>query len=631
MTTPTTEADIYKAKVHQFETRALIQIDYPTPTALLNDQFSNQSIDTSIWAVHRPEGTIVSEDAGGFLRVAVDTTVSPTGVLRPASVWSKANKVFPTNKSEPFSLEFKVRPVYAGFIDPTANYLATAFRICGIDNTETMHGAIVSIDFNQHLGTRIMAPDGTVVEDLGADAGYHVYRLDWDGSNYRLYRDGTLKATILGTFGLLTFRGADFISIGVQGISSNTNAVWTEINVDYIQMLSAPAIPESPTTPAWATSPQTISGVRWDYLPSIVAGQINIDKENDTDVFEITCVGYSSTINPGQKNLFTDFRFPNRDIKIQSRVSDGQDNWSTWKTIFTGTVDDATYTINERGDIFVRITGRDKYRRLLQRTFVTKSYADLSTEIVGIPNGKNVTEIVTDLLVQEANISAGNFEVEAAALIPKTINFINQDALSIIQELADDIVWEFYVDHNAAGKLIFQAWQYPSVDLDTYELSVYDEIILVNHSIGAFNQVGQIEMTFEQANLDPFFAVYPTNRYPHDAAVIQVPSRIVQTVGDIAGVNPLHVQRYRRENRNFGSIEVTMVGQDWLSMNDCVVVVDDIYLNLGQVQPITGTKYPGWTVDGWEYTWDESSQFITRARLVLDRTWIFAGGIRKYV
>lgn len=630
MTTPSaSEQPIYKSKTHEHQVRALIQIDYPTPTALLNDQFSDQSIDTNIWAVYKPEGTIVSEDAGGFLRVATDKVNAPNGVLRPASVWSKPNKVFPSNKSEPFSLEWKCKPVYDSVIDLTSNYLPTAFRVCGIDNTQSVSGAIVAVYFNQQLGATLSMPDGTFIYGIGMDQAYHTYRLDWDGSNYKMYVDGILKATMLGTFGLLTFRGADFISIGVQGITANINSIWTEIDVDYIQMLSASAVPESPVTPAWATAPQTINGTRWDYLPSIISGNINSDKDNDVDAFEITCANYRNA-DFGNKMMMTNFRFPNRDIKIQSRQSDGSGNWTSWKTIFFGTVDDAQYFNAENGDVQVRITGRDKYRRQLQRTFITKSYADFATAITGIPNGKTVTQIVSDILDNEANIPSSKFSVATTGLVPKIINFINQDALSIIQELADDIVWEFFVQHENDGKLIFQDWQYPSVSLTTYQLSVYDEVILVNRAIGSFNQVGQVEVTFEQSNLEPFFAVYPVNRWPYDAAIIQVPSRITQTVGDLAGANPLHVQRWRRENRNFGSIEITCVNQDWFSMNDTVTVFDDIFLDIGDTQPITGTKFPGWAIDGWEYSWD-ANEFTSKARLVLDQTYIFSNGLRKYV
>ena len=618
MTAPTgAEKEIYKANIHNYEVRALVQIDYPTPTALLAENFSDQSIDTSIWAVYRPEGTVVSEDSGGFLKVAIDTTNSPRGVLRPASVWSKPNKIFPTNKSNPFSIEFSVKPVYDSNVDETKTYLATAFRICGIDNNSSVGGSIIGVDFNQLLGTRLMMPDGTVAEDLGMDQSYHVYRLDWDGSNYRIYRDGVLKGTMLGTFGFLTFRGADFISIGVQGITSNINSVWTEINVEYITMLSATGIPETPTTPAWATSPQTISGVRWDYLPSVLSGSVSIDKDNDVDAFEITCANYSSTVNFGSKNLLTGFPIQNRDIKIESRVSDGAGNWTSWKSIFYGTIDDAEYIISESGDIQVRIIGRDKYRRQLQRTFITKSYADFTTSIIAIPNSKTVSEIITDLLTVEANISSSVFTIETAPLIPKVLNFINQDCLSIIQELADDIVWEWFVDHKNSGHLHFQSWVFTGTD--TYDFSINDEVIMVNRSIGSLGQVGQIELTFEQTNLDPFFAVYPVNRWPHDAAIIQVPSRIVQTVDNIANQYPLHLNRWRRENRNFGSIEITTVGQDWLEMNIPCTVFDDKYLDL-DIYNLPTNDGPLWMIDGWEYEWNESQDFTSRIRLVLQET-----------
>lgn len=601
------ERAIYKSALKKHDVTVNITLDKPYVDSSI---IGTNLLSRVEWYKFVPEGTnIVGPNSSGALLTVTDAA----GVLRPASIWSKEGLIFPVDKTIPWTLTWTMRFNYVAY-DPVANptvllktYLATAFRVCGIDNTRTQGGSIIGVDGNLFLGTRMGIPDGNWVGTLPVtDTAFHTYTLAWDGTTYTFssdYGSGTLP----GGIGGVVTRGADFISIGVPGITSNVPAIWTEIEVSSISITGS--IGETITYPSWV--PPGVSSVN---LPgySVLGGRISVDKDNDLDTAEITLSGKSP--NSTTKNIFQGFDFQNRPIIISSVMSDTGGNSTSSKRIFQGIVDEIEHSVDDQNGVQITLRARDVIRRKMQRTFMTKSYADFTTSITGIPNSMSVSAILQDIINtvnQTDPADSISATIQSNTLKPKTLNFINQTALSAFQDLCEDVVYEVYVTHKGGGPQLFaNQYTYTASGTANYDFSVYDEIILVSYAPSQISQLGQVEMTFENANNSPFFAVYPVNRWPGTNAIIQRPSRIIQEWEQVAATDPFHVDAWRRENRDAGSIIVTMPGQDWLEMNLNVTVFDDIFLGL-----TLGTIF---MIDGWEYEWNEQ-EFITRARLVRRR------------
>lgn len=609
MTVPTGgETSIYGASVKKHEVRCRVQLDYPVFSSPIDDGFT--ALNAATWASYVPDGGTIGAGTALYL-----TSTSADGITKGPYAYSKPG-FFPYSQGITWTLEWSAA-MGSTTLGTTAyiGYRNSSQEVVGIGPEG---GAIVQITANQNLGSiEVHIPSNVIKEYLPLDGAYRTYSLQFTGSQFILSRDGAVKGSV--AWGP---RQADYVKFGGHVQEEPGPGHWPRIWVDYIRF-TAYSTTESWTVPSWAVGGTfSVDGRTCAYLPTVLSGRINIDKGNTVDACELTLANYGP---PGsavsgtavERGLYRGFRWQNRDLTVESRIQ-GAGSWSSWKQIFTGTGDECSYNIDEREPL-VTVRARDKVRRKLQRTTISRTYGSFTAVAPEAKTGLAPSAIMTDLC-RFAGLAASEYTIDSWPHgTPVSMSFFNQDVLSCLQELADEIGFGMWTDPTSSDGHMYvrnyvqaaspSAWgrEFSNATSGTvnYVLPA-SQIQAVRMSPQTFSISGQLDYVAQDPLTTPIQSDFPHAPFPWDAPIVPVYARILQSLkGVITG--SLHVFHWWLSNRHVGAVEVDALGHDWLTHNDYVGIHDPTFTGFA-----SNSDY--WAVDGWTYEWD-GREFRTTIRL----------------
>jgi hypothetical protein len=347
----------------------------------------------------------------------------------------------------------------------------------------------------------------------------------------------------------------------------------------------------------------------WAYLPTMLRGRITMNKRNTADALQLDLLNYMHgyTEEDPQWQLYTDFSFANRPILVESRVSDGYE-WTGWRTIFIGCCDEKEIEEREDGDTVLTVTARDKWRKKLMETHLIRAYAD-GAAVEGLITGKCVSDIIQDISQEGCGLPYSALQCQATPHNkPKTFNIAGDSAASAIQKLLEDTALCWY-PRLSDFQIQVRDWFF-GTDSPGYSLSTRDEVETVRWSHRSQDALAILELNIENTEFmgGGFSTNFPHAPVPYYGRVAFESAVVAQTATSLYG-RPIHYLRWKRENREVGSIEVRMQAQDWVEHDLEIAVYDHKYLGLGD-------RHGPWVVDGWTHDWEGSSKFDTTLELV---------------
>lgn len=581
------EKEIYKSQCKTAgRVRAKIRLDRTLASVNFVDEFAGAVLDPALWSSWQPTNTSITI-AGGKLTLAstADTNGFPV-------VESLPGISFPQDLSIGWTLEWTMEfPIITGY--------GVFFRVCDIQNPD----AIVAIKCNTADGLGLHMPDGTELENLGADVGSHDYSLVYTpptniaAGQYELFRDAVSKGTIPSTG-----RQAWYIAIG-NGSVQVAMGSWTNIAVSRVDVNLV--APEQQSWPGW-TDKEVIGSETWGRIPNIASYSVGSHKRNDLDPasIEIPISGYITGL--GYRNdLFAGFDWLNREVILESQQSDGKRN-TTWKTIFEGLCDELVVR-SENGTAILSIAIRESVRRRLQMYHPVRGYSDNAAPIDGVIMNKTWPEIIEDLC-QVAGLTAAEYNVHADVLTPRSWNVLGKSALEAIQELAETGAIAVYRNAGQAnpGRLEVQEWTW-GTDTPAVFFGSDEDIVLVDFASTDMGLAAQVIITVQHSEFGEFSDVYPHAPVPPFGAVMRQNAPIAQIAADINTTRLLPYLQWKVQNREIKSIVISLIGQDWVEHDIEALVIDRRVLKLAN------DDY--FIVDGWDYKWDPIQGLRTNIHL----------------
>ena len=571
--------------------RFKIRLDRPIADADFVDEFAGAVLDTDLWNSWQPTNTSITV-AGGKLTLAstADTNLFPM-------VESKHGKNFPQDLSIGWTLEWTMEfPIITGY--------GVFFRVCDIQNAE----AIVAIKCNTADGLGLHMPDGTELENLGADVSSHDYALVYTpptnmiAGQYELFRDAVSKGTIFSEG-----RQAWYIAIGNGSVQVAMGA-WTNIAVSRVDVNLV--TPEVQSWPGW-TDKEVIGTETWGRIPFVTSFSVNSHKRNDLDpaMIEISVAGYITGL--GYRNdLFAGYDWLNREVIIESQQSDGKRKTS-WKKIFEGLCDEPAIR-NENGVAILSVAIRESVRRQLQMFHPVRGYSDNAAPIDGVVMNKTWTEIIEDQC-QVAGLDVAEYNVLADPLIPRSWNVLGSSALDAINELAEVAGAAVYRNAGQAnhGRLEVQEWSW-GTDTPVVFFGSDEDIILLDFAATDMGLAAQVIITVQHSEFGEFSDVYPHAPVPSFGAVMRQNAPIAQQAVDINVTRLLPYLRWKIQNREIKSIVISLIGQDWVEHDIEAQVIDRRVLKLANDDYFVVDYF---VVDGWDYSWNPTQGLRTNIHL----------------
>lgn len=578
---------IYQNKVRTFQMRVQCTVDPLDFDGSWGDSFGDADLDQNMWQEFVQEGWGEVVEASGKLRVSANTEEAEGGGIEPQPfppyVVSKVSETegapFPSTQID-FTHTFTVGfPVITGF--------GVQYRIFAPDMI------ICEVEANSAVGLNIKMNE-VIVATFGIDTGSNTYELSYDSTlqRYTIKRNsvtaGTLDTSILPTS----------IAIGNSAVDQGVSGIWTDIEV-YDAFTTGSA--DSPTTPTWishSTGTFTEDSRTWAYLPTVIAGNYDVDRDNDADTCSVTLHNGVT----GTDGIYSDFVFHNKLIKIKSRMGDTDGNWTDWRTVFSGRIDEPRGEVGE-GQGQIVITARDRWRRDLFKRIVLKSYADLPATLAGATNGLQFRLIIRDLF-REAIIPDTAHSVVTngqSEIIPKVFNVVNRTAGDAVVEILEGMVYSWYVNHETD---VVTMDEFPTTvgtaDYTMTETVDVDRIVRVKD---AFNAIGQsvIAVQHTEDAVDIKLA-WPPAVVPAGGTISTFASKVGNNFGHLED-NDLPKKRWKRENRSIGQIQVDCTCQDWMIHNVDIAVQELNFLDI-QTSKV-------WMLDGWAVAWDSRNHKAT--------------------
>lgn len=583
------QAEIYKS---QWKTagkiRVKIRLDRTLADVDFVDEFAAGAVpDPLKWSTWIPTNTSVVV-AGGKLTLAstADTNGFPV-------VQSLPGRTFPQDLSIGWTLEWTMEfPIITGY--------GVFFRVCDLQNAE----AIVAIKCNTADGLGLHMPDGTELENLGADVGSHDYILVYTpptntaAGQYELFRDAVSKGVIASTG-----RQAWYIAIG-NGSVQVAKGPWTNIAVSRVDVNLV--APEQQSWPGW-TDREVISTETWGRIPNVSSFSLTSHKRNDVDtaVIQIPVAGYITGL--GYRNdLFAGFDWINREVRIESQQSDGKRNTS-WKEVFRGLCDEPAIA-NNGGQATLSITIREDVRRRLQMYHAVRGYSDNAAPLDGVKMNLTWTEIIEDLC-QIAGLDVAEYNVLADTLKPRSWDVLGQSTLDAIANIADVAGAAVYRNAGQAnpGRLEVQEWDWGS-DMPEAYFGSDEDIVLLDFAATDMGLAAQVIITVQHSEFGEFSDIYPHAPVPPFGAVVRENAPIAQIAADINLTRLLPYIKWKIMNREIKSLVVSLIGQDYLEHNIEAQILDRRILKIGN------GEY--WVVDGWDYQWDGNAGWRTNVHLI---------------
>ncbi len=594
------EARIYKSPYKFFQVRCATRLDHPVFTDPFEDNFSGSALNEDLWNKKLPTwGSIVV--AGGTV------TIGTLGIaISPAWISSKPNMAFPKTTDTDWTFETRMR-----FQNLTV--FGVFLRICTLEDAN----GILGISCNSVVGLDVTFPDrGTERWAPGVDTTWNRYKLAYSAASkeYTLSIDANddgayeLGPWTISSVGLR----ADYIAVGNTVARQGTALNWTEIEIDWIRVTGTS---ESYEFPVWANPSYMYDALGydnevWTVLPTVLRGRIDIHKRNVADALQIDLLNFSHGYDPANPmwRLYTDFSFANRPIKVESRVSDGF-NWTPWRTIFIGSCDEKQIELRENGEPVLTVTARDIVRKKLATTHIIRAYATYDTLIEGLHVNMSVQEIIWDIVQNAAGLPYSALYVQGTPYNqPMTFNIAGDSCADAIVRLLDETALCWY-PRLEDFQIQVQDWFY-GTDTPGYRMSTAEEVSVVQWSESAVGALANLELAIENTEFEAggFSTNYPHVPVPFFGRTLYESTITAQSDGDLFN-NPLHFKRWKRANREIGSILITGECQDWVSHDLEIAVLDSKYLGLRE-------DHGPWVIDGWTHDWEGDKRFSTETHLV---------------
>jgi hypothetical protein len=580
---------IYKSQVKTFAARVQVTTTPLDFDGSWSDNFEDASINQDKWQTFVPEGWGEVVESGGKLRVSANTEEDESGEIEgqpfPPWVISKVSDTegspFPTLQTDFTHTAVIQFPVITGF--------GVQYRVFASDII------IFEVEANLFNGLNIKMNE-QIVTTYGQDVGQHTYVLSYDSTaqQYTATRDAVpIPGAVLNTSKLPTS-----IVIGNSAVNQGIKDVWTDIEVYDV---STTGTADAPGTPAWVafSSGEFVEDSRsWAFLPTVLTGDYNIDRNNDVDTLTLTVHNRFNDTN----GIYSDFVFHNKLVKVSSRMGDTDGNWTDWRTTFSGRIDDPRGEVGEGRSTFT-ITARDRWRRDLFKRIVVKSYADLPAVLAGATNGLNFRLIIRDLF-REALIPDTAHSVTIAnqsEIKPKTFNVVDRSAGDAVVEILEGMIYTWYVDH-AADIVYMEEWPTDNSTAD-YTMQENQDVDRVVRIKDAFNVIAQSFLSVQHTEDAVDIALaWPPAPVPAGGTISRFASKVGNNFSDLED-NDLPLKRWKFENRSIGQLVIDCTGQDWMEYGTRLAVREQNFLDI-QTSKI-------YVLDGWRVQWDSRTHRST--------------------
>ncbi len=596
------EMEIYKSPVKQFEVKAAVRLDHPIFTSPFHDHFDGTALNTALWDLKKP--------TWGVCTVAGSTVTLGTSTIAICPPWmtSKPNLAFPKDTRTSWQLD-------ARLCFPTVTGFGVFFRVCSLWN----HEAIFAVKCATG-GIQVKMPDRDVTEEgvLWDTPGHGWIRVrlvyDAHARTYIAYidtnDDGTFEEGPF-TISAVNFQ-ADYIAVGNTTARQGFIGNWTEIEVDYVTVTG---VSETYELPDWAGPQYLYDAVGyenelWSFLPSVLKGSIDIALRNDTDGLTLDLLNFMHGYdrNDPMWQVYTNFSFLNRPIKVLSRVNNGY-KWTRWRQIYIGSCDEKNIELRSNGDCVLTVAARDLYRKQLAMVHLVQAYAKYDTDIEGLVRNKVVSEIITDIAVERCGLPDRAIDVICTpANMPQTFNVSRESGADAIQRLLEETALCWYVDHEQSGQILVRDYPW-GTDTPGYRMSTAEEIESVQWREGAGDIVGILELNVENSEFEA--GGFSTN-HPHAPVPFfghgEYRSTLTAQNAQSLYSRPLHKLLWQIANRGAGSLRVTMQCQDWPQLTQEVSIRDDKYLGIKE-------SHGPWIVDGVGFDWEGTKRFETTLEL----------------
>jgi len=593
------EALIYKSRTIQSQIRAAVELDYPVFNGSFHDDFNGAGLpDSTRWFVVNPSWGLCTQWVGALW---VGTTAPG---ISPAWVQSRHNLAFPLRRDTDWT--FQIRTAAA-----TITGFGAFIRICGRSFRDAE--AIFAIKANLASGLEVHAPDGffsdTVLWANGIDTSFNRYRVRYDHAAQTYIID--IDADDDGTYEIGPFvvpvagRYADAIVIGNSTAIQGTLGAWTEWHTDWVDVQG---VAESVEDPEWA-APFTYDGTRFSYLPTLMGGRVNIDKQNLIDAAELELDNFGLNEEMDElPQLYTWMRFLNRRCLIEARAGDGDYFLPNWEILFDGKCAEKTVQLSEGGICTLSVPIRDRWRATADDMEVIGCYSDAGVVIPGVSMNMTVQEIIEDIYQQKCGLAAASHNILATPNnIPRNYNIFRVSGQQAVKTIADHAALAIY-QRRTDARIEVQEWPW-GTDTPGYHLSTAEEIRFLEWAESAFDVTSGEQLGIQNTNnpADAFTAEWPPHREPFYGRLYHEDAVACQTAAN-HDARPITALRWWARNRSLGGITVTALCQFWLDHNLEIGIKDDRFLGFGR------GEY--WMVDGWEHSWRGGEPAVTRIRLI---------------
>ncbi len=591
------ESQIYKSSYKLFQIRAMVRLDEPTFVSPFTDSFDtdypNTRVNPALWNTNFPSWSDITIVGSSITMDTLADSIS--------APWfsSKDGLAFPRDPNIAWTLDVRMRfSVFAGY--------GVFFRVHSIEQAE----AVLSINGNTADGLKVEDYNKTTYLLDAVGNGWHRYRLVYDPINmdYTL----TIDANDDGVYelGPYTFSAvsaqADYIIVGNSTAIQGDLGDWTPIEVDYVTVIGTS---ETYAIPDWAGPYYLYESLGyqtelWAELPTHLRGSVRIDKENMADGLQIDLLNHDLDT----PRIYNGFNFGNRQIKVESRISDGM-AWTPWRTIFKGTCDEKRTETRPEGSILT-VSARDLVRHKLLRTHIIRAYVTYTEALEGVLLNYTVDQIIRDLIINGARLPFNWANIQQTPWNqPQTFNVADQSVGDSIKKLIDDVVFCWWPDTANNWAIKIQDWFW-GTDNPQYQLSSREELTNVDYTENALDLLAQLVLSIENTEFmgGGFSTNFPFIPVPFTGEKSYTDAVVAQDTTDLMN-RKLHYLRWKAANRNVGSIEVSAPCQDWMEHDLEIDVVDDRWMGLRH------SDGP-WVIDGWQIDWEGTQSFNARIRLI---------------
>jgi len=583
-----TDREVYKSPVRSAETRILVQLDEPVFTSPFFDDFLGSSLNGYLWDTRNYSWGNVTV-SGSVLTVGVYGSSISTPYVS-----SKPKLAFPSSREFGWTLTMRLS-------FPT---LASHGNFVMVGSLDTPW-RVLSVEANSVSGVAIRLEGVTpaVVSNLGAFTGWFRVQVTYDpiANTHTLWVDDNDDGayTPIGTCSAVG-RHPDSIVIGNSVAIQGGLADWTKINVDWVRV---DGMSETVELPEWAGPMYIYDAIGyedelWATLPQVEGWRSSHHKKNATDALTVDLAELGMRGDyPAQTwgDLYADYNWSGRQIRVETRVCDGFGRWTSWKRDFTGMIDEVTVSQSPIGERVLQLRARDVMRRqVAEHTILARAYGDDSPPITGVIEGMTAAQMIEDILLHEIGLAPSQFAVDpcAGCLKPKTYNIANRSADSVLGDLIDQLVYAWY-PRKSDGKLIVTDLFWGTGVAD-HAVSLREEVESADRASTAWRHVAGVVFSIDNSEfLDGGFSTrYPITSLPFYGDTINVSSQICPDDSCLRLGRPLHYLAWKAANRDLGSIDIRMECQDWLEQ--------DMELAVQGLAGIAPSR--PWIVDGWDYT-----------------------------